>query len=58
MQSLYGIEHLSEENRGRVARQVQQFRAKPDQEEQVEASGMLLKTRLVIGTLLALFFGG
>jgi hypothetical protein len=58
MQSPYGIEHLSKENRGRVAWQVEQFRAKPEREEEAERPGLLLKTRLAIATTQALFFGG
>jgi hypothetical protein len=58
MHNPYGIEHLSKENRGRVAWQVDQFRAKPKQEEALERPGLLLKARLVIATVLALFFGG
>jgi hypothetical protein len=58
MHSPYEIDYLSEQNRRRVARHVKESRAARKENEQVVGSGLALRTRLAIASVLALFFGG
>jgi hypothetical protein len=58
MHSSYEIDYLSEQNNKRIARHVKEYRAPREEKEQAVGSGLVLKTRLAIATLLALFFGG
>ena len=52
------VDYFSREDRERVARQVEQFRARPRNEYAAQRPGVLLRTRLTVASAIALFFGG